>query len=82
MGKSKKKKFGGRNPNPTGLPSVRECEADFELTSVAHSMSGALQDIIENVSIQFRMVPKLTIYETMKEPLMDLLIFEMTGIQV
>ena len=49
MGKSKKKKFGGEKPRPTGLPSVSECEAAFELTGSTESSSGALQNIIEKV---------------------------------
>lgn len=49
MGKSKRKKFGGSKPRPTGLQSVSECEAEFELTGNADSTPGALQNIIEKV---------------------------------
>ena len=54
MGKSKKKKFGVSKSNPTGLQSVNEVE--FELTANANSVPGALQDIIEKVSIQFKII--------------------------
>ena len=51
MGKSKRKKFGGSKPRPTGLQSVSECEAEFELTGNADSTPGALQNIIEKVCL-------------------------------
>ena len=47
MGKSKKRKVSTNKHSPTGLQSVSEVE--FELT--AGSAPGALQEIIEKVSI-------------------------------
>ena len=49
MGKSKKKKTGVNKHNPTGIQSVSEVE--FELTSKGNTVPGALQEIIEKVSI-------------------------------
>lgn len=49
MGKVKKKKFSGHKPQPTGLPSVSECEAEIELEGDADSAPSSLQSIIEKV---------------------------------
>ncbi|XP_052816552.1 HEAT repeat-containing protein 3-like [Mya arenaria] len=49
MGKSKKKKFSGQKPRPTGLPSVREAEAEVELQGTSDTTPASLQAVIEKL---------------------------------
>jgi len=49
MGKCKKKKFSAPKSQPTGLPSVVECEAEIELEGNVQGSASALQGIIEKV---------------------------------
>ena len=59
MGKTKKKKFKAPKPQPTGLPSVKEVEAEIDSDAIraAKEPSGTIADVIEKV-------PCLHIYST------------------
>lgn len=52
MGKVKKKKFAAQKPQPTGLPSVGECEAEIELEGNGDAGSSSLNLVIEKVRIK------------------------------
>ena len=58
MGKSKKKKFSAPKPQPTGLPSVVECEAEIELEGNVQGSASALQGIIEKVKTATELLNK------------------------
>ena len=48
MGKAKKK-FSAPRPQPTGLPSVAQCESELEMEGNPDSSSSTLQTLIEKV---------------------------------
>ncbi|OWF45096.1 HEAT repeat-containing protein 3-like [Mizuhopecten yessoensis] len=51
MGKSKAKKFKANKPQPTGLPSVKDCEAALDLETVKSIASNStIQNLIEKLT--------------------------------
>lgn len=52
MGKSKKlKKFKASKPQPTGLPSVKDCEADLEInSSKSIASSSTIQNLVDKLT--------------------------------